>query len=203
MELAIVAILVLALEVVDAIGNIAGLLNLGNETACSDGMDSAGRNKEAITFLYLILSQGIGDGIILHHLLVLLRCNLHLQAIIEFCVRFAWQCIPHLGLTTLLALLVGNLIIRMHLDREVVVGVNKLDELWKFISETLVVLLPKETSLEFFHYLIEALALHLAISYDAFFAWYSRDFPAFAHLLLLYVEMFESDNLTATPEGGF
>lgn len=32
-ELAIVAILVLAFEVVDAIGNIAGLLNLDNETA--------------------------------------------------------------------------------------------------------------------------------------------------------------------------
>ena len=31
-ELAIVAILVLAFEVVDAIGNIAGLLNLDNET---------------------------------------------------------------------------------------------------------------------------------------------------------------------------
>ena len=166
-------------------------------------MNSACRNKEAVAFFHVILSQCIRDGIILHHLLVLLWCNLHLQAIIEFCARFAWQCIPHLGLTMLLALLVGNLIIRMHLDREVVVGVNKLDEQWKFVSETLVVLLPKETSLEFFHYLIEALALHLAISYDAFFAWYSRDFPAFAHLLLLYVEMFESDNLTATPDGGF
>ena len=65
MELAIVAILVLALEVVDAIGNIAGLLNLGNETACSDGVDSARRNKEAVVLLYVILSQGIGDGIIL------------------------------------------------------------------------------------------------------------------------------------------
>ena len=40
-ELTIVAILVLALEVVDAIGYIAGLLNLGNETASSDGVDSA------------------------------------------------------------------------------------------------------------------------------------------------------------------
>ena len=166
-------------------------------------MNSACRNKEAVAFLHVILSQCIRDGIVLHHLLVLLRCNLHLQAIIEFCIRFARQCIPHLGLSTLLALLVGNLIIRMHLDREVAVGVNKLDEQWKFISETLVVLLPEETSLEFFHYLIEAFALHLAISYDAFIAWYSRDFPTFSHLLLFYVEMFESDNLTATPDGGF
>ena len=47
-ELTIVAILVLAFEVVDAIGNIAGLLNLDNETACSDGVDSAGWDKETV-----------------------------------------------------------------------------------------------------------------------------------------------------------
>ena len=36
-------------------------------------------DKEAVVFLHVILSQGIGDGIILHHLLILLRSNLHLQ----------------------------------------------------------------------------------------------------------------------------
>ena len=202
-ELAIVAILVLTLEVVDAIGNIAGLLNLDNETACSDGVDSAGRDKEAVTFLHVILSQGIGDGIILHHLLVLLRSNLNLQAVVELGIRLAWQRIPHLGLAAFLTLLLGNFIIRMHLDREVAVGIDKLDEQWKLIAETLVVLFSEEASLPFCNNLVEALALHLAIGYDAFISWYSRDFPAFSHILLLYVEMFESDNLTATPDGGF
>ena len=162
-----------------------------------------GWDKETVTFLHVILSQGIGDGIILHHLLVLLRSNLHLQAVVEFGIRLAWQRIPHLCLAAFLTLLLGNFIIRMHLDREVAVGIDKLDEQWKLIAETLVVLFSEEASLPFCNNLVEALALHLAIGYDAFISWYSRDFPAFSHILLLYVEMLESDNLTATPDGGF
>ena len=166
-------------------------------------MDSAGWDKEAVVLLHVILSQGIGDGIVLYHLLVLLRSNLHLQAVVEFGIRLAWQRIPHLGLAAFLTLLLGNFIIRMHLDREVAVGIDKLDEQWKLIAETLVVLFSEEASLPFCNNLVEALALHLAIGYDAFISWYSRDFPAFSHILLLYVEMLESDNLTATPDGGF
>ena len=89
------------------------------------------------------------------------------------------------------------------MDREVAVGIDKLDEQWKLIAETLVVLFSEEAPLQFCNNLVEALALHLAIGYDAFISWYSRDFPAFSHILLLYVEMLESGNLTATPDGGF
>ena len=170
MELAIVAILVLALEVVDAIGNIAGLLNLGNETACSDGVNSAGWDKEAVVLLHVILSQGIGDGIILHHLLVLLRSNLHLQAIVKLGIRLAWQRIPHLGLAALLTLLLGNFVIRMYLDRKVGIGIDKLDEQWKLVSKTLIVICTEEILLQFSNNLIELLALHLAVGYDALVA---------------------------------
>ena len=71
------------------------------------------------------------------------------------------------------------------------------------IANVAAFLFSEEASLPFCNNLVEALALHLAIGYDAFISWYSRDFPAFSHILLLYVEMLESDNLTATPDGGF
>lgn len=41
MELAIVAVLVLALEVVDAVSDVAGLLDLGQEAARADAVDAA------------------------------------------------------------------------------------------------------------------------------------------------------------------
>ena len=201
-ELAIVAILVLALEVVDAIGNIAGLLNLDNETACSDGMDSAGRDKEAVVFLHVILSQSIGDGIILHHLLVLLRSNLHLQAIVKLGIRLAWQRIPHLGLAALLTLLLGNFVIRMYLDRKVGIGIDKLDEQWKLVSKTLIVICTEEILLQFSNNLIELLALYLAVGYDALVSRNTRDFPTLANFLLLDVKMLEGDDLVSTPDGG-
>ena len=202
MELAIVAILVLALEIVDAIGNIAGLLNLGNETACSDGVDSAGWDKEAVVLLHVILSQGIGDGIILHHLLVLLRSNLHLQAIVKLGIRLAWQRIPHLGLAALLTLLLGNLIVRMYLDRKVGIGIDKLDEQWELVAKTLIVICTEEILLQLCNNLIELLALHLAVGYDALVARNTRDFPTLANFLLLDVKMLEGDDLVSTPDGG-
>ena len=161
-----------------------------------------GRDKEAVVLLYVILSQGIGDGIILHHLLVLLRSNLHLQAIVKLGIRLAWQRIPHLGLAALLTLLLGNLIVRMHLDRKVGVGIDKLDEQRELIAKTLVVFGSKETVLQLGNNLIEFLALHFAISYDALVARNSRNFPALTYFLLLHVKMLESDNLVATPNGG-
>ena len=165
-------------------------------------MDSAGWDKEAVVLLHVILSQGIGDGIIFHHLLILLRSNLHLQAVVELGIRLAWQRIPHLGLAAVFTLLLGNLIVRMHLDRKVGVGVDKLDEQWKFIAKTLVVFGSKETVLQFGNNLIEFLALHFAISYDALVARNSRDFPALTYFLLLDVKMLEGDNLVATPNSG-
>ena len=133
-------------------------------------MDSAGRDKEAVVLLHVILSQGIGDGIILHHLLVLLRSNLHLQAVVELGIRLAWQRIPHLGLAALLTLLLGNFVIRMYLDRKVGIGIDKLDKQWKLVAKTLVVLCTEEVLLQLSNYLIEFLALHLAVSYDALVA---------------------------------
>lgn len=45
-ELAIVAVLVLALEVVDAVSDVAGLLDLGQEAARADAVDAACGEKE-------------------------------------------------------------------------------------------------------------------------------------------------------------
>ena len=50
-ELTVVAVLVLSLEVVDAVGDIASLLDLGQEAALADAMDTSGRQIETVAFL--------------------------------------------------------------------------------------------------------------------------------------------------------
>ena len=44
-KLAVIAVLVLTLEVVDAVCNVAGLLNFGEETAGADGVDASDRKS--------------------------------------------------------------------------------------------------------------------------------------------------------------
>ena len=81
-QLSVVAVLVLALEVVDAVSHVAGLLYLCHEATRSDGVYSACRDKEAVVLLHLVLCQGVGDGVVLHHLFVLFGCDLHFQTVV-------------------------------------------------------------------------------------------------------------------------
>ena len=58
----------------------------------------------------------------------------------------------------------------MYLDRKVGIGIDKLDEQWKLVSKTLIVICTEEVLLQFSNNLIELLALHLAVGYDALVA---------------------------------
>ena len=79
MQFAVVAVLVLALEVIDTVGHVTGLLNLCHETTGTDGMDATGGNEEHIAIAHLVAGQRLRDGVVLHHLLILSRGNLLLQ----------------------------------------------------------------------------------------------------------------------------
>ena len=83
MQLPIVAILILALVVVNAIGYIACLLYLGEETARSDGMDAPCREEENIPFLHLVLCERITDGVVFHHGFILFGGDLLLKSAVE------------------------------------------------------------------------------------------------------------------------
>ena len=158
MQLTQVAVFVAAFVVIDAIGDVAGLLNLNQLAAVTDGMDATSRNEEAVTVLDSILCQGIADTVILNHLLVLLRSKLLLESAVELRVRSRIQDVPHLGLSTRLALTTGDLVCGVYLNGKFLLRINELDEQGELVSETLVVSLTKQTVLLFFDKRIDILA---------------------------------------------
>ena len=86
-ELAVVAVFVLALIVVDAVGHIRSLLDLCHETARADCVDTAGGDEEHVALLYLVARQCIDDGVVRNHLFIFLGGNLLLQTIVKMGAR--------------------------------------------------------------------------------------------------------------------
>ena len=128
MELTGAAIEARSVVVVDAIGDIAGLLNLGQTDAATDGMDTTGREVEDITRVHLMACEGLDDGAIGYPLLVLLGGDVLLETGIEVGSGLGIEDVPHLGLAELVMLALGHLIVGVDLNGEVLTGIDDLGE---------------------------------------------------------------------------
>lgn len=151
----------------DAVSDIAGLLNLGKTDAATDGMYPTRWQVEDIARMNLVLGKDIDYGSVSHTLGILLRRNLLLEACIQIGTRLAVDDVPHLGLAHLAMLALCHLVIRMHLDAEVGMCVDELDE-----QRQLVAVLACHTPTQYLLRVTsdnvnEALALLAAISHDA------------------------------------
>ena len=88
----------------------------------------------------------------------------------------------------------------MHLDREVLTCVDKLDEEGELIAEAFVVVFAHELAFQFSNNLVELLAGIGAVADDGLVVFHSRNLPALADVLLLHVEILERDNFLAAPQ---
>ena len=162
-------------------------------------MDTSCWQEEAIAFLHVVAVDGINDSVVGNHVGILSRSDRFLKTAEESCVLVGVEQVPHLCLAALLALTLGYLVGGMNLYREVLTGINKLDEQWELVAKTLVVVLAYEFLLKFGNNLVELLACILAIGNNSLVARHARYFPAFAYILLHCVEVLERNNLFAAP----
>ena len=98
MKLARLAVQTKSLVVVDAVGQVGGLLDFSDETAAADGVDTAGRKEKHIPRTDIVACQGIGDAPVLNHLLVLLRSDFLRKTGKKMGPRSGVHDIPHLRL---------------------------------------------------------------------------------------------------------
>ena len=59
--------------VIDAVGDVRGLLNFCDEATCADGMNTTGRKEEYITGLYFEIGEDIRDSVVLYSLYIFFR----------------------------------------------------------------------------------------------------------------------------------
>ena len=145
-------------------------------------MDAARGDEEHVALAHLIACQGIAYGVILHHMLILLGGNLFFQSVVEMCALVRLQDIPHLGLAMLFSQFVCCLFIGMHLNRQVALGVDELDEQRELIAEAAVIVGSQKALALLAHQLVERLALVLALAHHGLAARHAREFPTLAYL---------------------
>ena len=201
-ELAGLAVHAGAVVVVDAVGDVAGLLDLGEEDATTDGMDTAGREVEHIAGLDLMVGEDLGDGAVFYAFLVLIGGYGLLEAGIEVGAGVGLDDVPHLGLAHLAMDPLGHLVVGMDLDAEVATGIDELDEQGQLAMVFCIDGMAKDGLGGFTDDRDEVPTLPRAIADDAGAGGYGTDLPTLAYGLVGRGEPFVGSELGATPDDG-
>ena len=151
--------------IIDAVGDVRGLLYLCELDASTDSVYSSGWEIEDIALVYLMLCKNFTDCAVGYSLFVFLWCYLLLEACIEIGARFRIEDIPHLGFAEFVVLSLCHLIIRMHLNGEVFVGFYYLGEEWKLVVVFPCYLLSEDLFWSSAYSLCEVIACPCAILY--------------------------------------
>ena len=191
-----------AVVVVDAVGDVAGLLDLGEEDATADGMDTAGREVEHITGLDLMVGEDLGDGAVFYAFLVLIGGYGLLEAGIEVGTGVGLDDVPHLRLAHLAMDALGHLVVGMDLDAEVATGIDELDQQGQLAVVFRIDRTAKDGLGGFVDDRDEVPTLPWAIADDAGAGGYGTDFPTLAYGLAGRGEPFVGTELGATPDDG-
>ena len=114
--------------IIDTIGNIGILLDLGDQDSFADRMKGSGFDKQDITLFHRYCVEHFQKGILLNSLREFLPGDLFLETIVKEGSFFRVKDIPHLCFSVLSLVLQGKTIAGMNLDREIVPCVNKLGQ---------------------------------------------------------------------------
>ena len=203
-KLAGVAVLVLAVEVIDAVGDVGSLLYFGNEASGSNAMDASGREEEDIARLYGIFGQHIAQGVVLNHGSILVGGDTFLQSRAEVSLSVVIvDDIPHLGLSHGLVPFLCQLIVGVYLYGKVVAGIDELDEQREGVSKTAVIVFSHQIGLVGLEQFGKALAGIGTYGHDGVVARHVGYFPTLAYLRLADAfELLERNNFSASPKGG-
>ena len=186
----------------DAVGDVAGLLDLGEEDATTDGMDTTGGQVEHITGLDLMVGEDLGDGAVLDATVVFLGGYLLLEAGIEVGTGVGLDDVPHLAFAHLAMDALGHLVVGMDLDAEVATGIDEFDQQGQLTMVFCVDCLAEDGLGGFTDDRDEVPTLPRAIADDAGAGGYGTDLPTLAYGLAGRGEPFVGSELGATPDDG-
>ena len=132
MQFAFFTILIHTVIVVDTIGHIGAFLNFSNQDTLPDAMYRSCRNKICIALVNWNLLQMLVQCSGINRFSEDFLCYLMLKAVYKTCTLISINDIPHFGLTIVSFMLSCILITRMNLNGQVFLGIDELNQNWKF-----------------------------------------------------------------------
>ena len=200
MKFTVVTILVLTLEVVYPVCDIAGLLYLRHKASLSYSMYASSRDEKHITLLHVILRKSINNGVILHHCLILVGSNLLLESIVQFSVCIRIKSVPHLCLASCLSLAHCRLIIGMYLYGQILARINELYQQRELVTILLIDSFSYKLVLLLSHEAIESHTLELSFGNDRLITLYSRYLPTLTDIFQIVAKMFKRYYPVTAPQ---
>lgn len=202
MEFALLSVGIDAVEVVDAEGVVARLLNLNKEVAGADAMDAAGRNKETVAGLSSTAVEVFSQRTVGQALGVSLSREFMVETGAERSVRGGLDDVPHLGLSVGVAHTLRHGIVGVNLDAEVAVGRDELDEQGESVAVALQIFLSHKVCSIALNELLKCEAGMVAVYNNSFVARNTGNLPALADAQeICYV--FNVCHFFTRPDGRF
>ena len=166
MQFAGIAVGILAVVVVDTISDIACLLDFSDEATRANRMDTAGREEEYVALGYVVTLEDIHEGIVLHTFHIFVGINLLRETGIQSSTRSRLNHIPHFRFAERVVASLGQFVIRMNLDRQIVAGIDKLNQQRETRAETFHHLAADQLLPVSLNQLVERFAGQLTLGYD-------------------------------------
>ena len=179
MQFTPVTVGILTIVVVDAVSDVAGLLYLCDKASGTDGVNATRRQEEHIARRHFITLENVHDSVIAYPFHILLCVNLLGETGIEASSLRGVDYVPHFGLAKRIVAFHSQLVVGMHLDRQVITGVDKLNQQRESRAELVHYLLTEQLLAVSANQFVERLAFQVTVIDDGIVTLYMRKFPTF------------------------
>ena len=169
-----------AVPIVDAVGSVGSLLNLRDHDVRAKGMNTPRRDEKDIARFNLLIVQHITQSIVLHHFDIIHPSHFAIETHHEFGILVGMHHIPHFSFSIAYATFFSQFVIRMHLHRKPVVGIDNLQQQRELFAIFVEHGLAHQVAHEGLHEVIDFVALEIAIGHYALLVPKSREQPGLA-----------------------
>ena len=182
-----------AIPIVNAVGYIAGLLDLRHHDAGTKGMDTTCGDIKYITLMDDFMIEHRLYGIVFQYTNILHAVHLTIETSHQFCTLIGLHHIPHLSFTVALLTFLSQFIVRMHLNRQPVVGIDNLNQQRKLFSVFVKHTLANQITHEGLHQVIYLVAFEVAVGNHALLFPKTRKQPhltTIGHRAVIHTKLF-------------
>ncbi len=195
-----VALGIAAVIVVDTVGNVARLLDFGQQVACAYGMYTSGGQEEYIARVRVVYGQGFGKAAFGHTAYIVVGSHGGIESGVNLGIFIALDYVPHFGFAQRVVALACQFVVGVYLNRQVLVGIDNLNQQRKRLAVSLHYLGAEQLHAEAVDEFGQGHAFVFAGVDYRFMAWHGADFPAFAYFVGACGQLFVFADFGATPD---